>query len=558
MRRQVMIAGMVGVVGWLHVSGIPACADETSSSKASSAAASETDRAVLEALEEAEPIRVSMEFQDANLKDVLRAFSQQTGLNFIASEDVEDRPLTIYLEDVTVLDALDHILAASNTVYTRQPGSQIYLLRPTPPAPPPEIVTETRIYRLKFARVSTSRLAKAADAFSSITPFEAAQQAASTSGGGAGGGGGGLGGGRGFGGGGGGTSEELGVDKVLEKLLTERGKLVVDERTNSLVVTDVPNNFPRLESALKALDVKTAQVLIETELLETTLSKLKDLGIEYGSGSEGSMVTLTPGVRTTMFPLDWLPGRKTIATTTFDTEGAVVSLSGSATQSAVYSLGLIDATQINAVLQALERDTDTKILARPKVLTLDNESAVIKLTTNQAVGFETTTGQATETTTVTPERMTTGIILSVTPQINDGDYVTMLVEPSVTKVVAAQVSPPSGSGSVVDPKTRSARALVRIHQGDALVLGGLIDRSEEEVLQQVPILAQIPVLGEVFKNRETNNSESELIVFVTPRILTEPPEQTLASTIVAPGDGGIGSSRQELIDQALNRLEQRD
>ncbi|MBI3312393.1 MAG: type II and III secretion system protein [Candidatus Omnitrophica bacterium] len=242
-------------------------------------------------------------------------------------------------------------------------------------------------------------------------------------------------------------------------------------------------------------------------------------------------------------------------------------------------LGTLDASQAVAVLQALERDTDTKILARPKVLTLDNESAVIQLSTNQAIGFQSTTGEQTATTTATPERTTTGVVLTVTPQVNKDGFVTMLVEPSVTKVETAKVQPPTKvGGTVVDPKTRSARALVRIRQGETLVMGGLIDRSEQAVLKRVPGLSAIPVLGEAFKNREVDNSASELVVFVTPRIVAEPSEpeavanaspapRSLASSAVVrkPTDKERPASvtrereqtksRQDVMDDALNRLE---
>jgi type II secretory pathway component GspD/PulD (secretin) len=174
-----------------------------------------------------------------------------------------------------------------------------------------------------------------------------------------------------------------------------------------------------------------------------------------------------------------------------------------------------------AVLQALEQDSQTKVLARPRVLTLDNESAIVRLSTNQTVGFESSSDPTTGITTVEPIRETTGIILSVTPQVNADNYITMLVEPSITKVVPAEVEPPADTGGIVDPKTRGTRTLVRIRNGDTLVVGGLIDRNEEKVVRRLPFLSRIPIIGEAFQNTETNQNETELIVFVTPTILEE-------------------------------------
>ncbi|MBI4323618.1 MAG: type II secretion system protein GspD [Candidatus Omnitrophica bacterium] len=514
---------------------------------------------------------VSMDFQDAGLKDVLKIFSQQTGLNVIASRDIKDQTITLYLESVASLDALDQILASSGLIYERAPGSQIYIVKPAPAPEQPKITTETRVYRLKFARVSTSRLAKAAEALGAITPFESRQLAATGTVGASGTGGssslgvsGSDSGGYGSSGvsgvsssgeGASGSAQEVGVDKVIAKLLTKEGQVVVDERTNSLVVTDIPESFPRIESALNALDVKTAQILIEAEVLETTLSKLKDLGVEWGADSEGSLFTVTPAQRSTRFPFI----RQSEEGQKQDIIGPESTSLPAFTRSGQISLGTIDASQFMAVLQALQRDTDTKILARPKVLTLDNESAVIRLSSLQAIATQTqqtTVAGGTGVTTTAPERVTTGVILTVTPQVNDDQYVTMLIEPSVTKVITSQIST-----SIKDPKTRSARAMVRIRQGETLVLGGLIDRSESETLQKVPILGDIPLLGQAFRNTEIDNTATELIVFVTPRILAEPSVATQVVAAASPPafqsrEQEDLSSRQEEMENVLNQLEE--
>lgn len=493
-----------------------------------------------------QPLRISMEFQDANLKDVLRAFSQQTGINVIASEEVGDRTVTLYLEDVTVIDALDQILTAADLTYERPAGSQIYIVRMKNKAGEEGGVADqriTRVYKLKFARVSTSRLAKAAETLSNATLLEAQQFTQATAETGSSSSSSGT-----TTGASSGTSKDVGIDKVVKELLTDEGDVMVDERTNSLIVTDVPSNFPRIEAVLIALDIKTPQILVEAEVLETSLAKLKDLGVEWGTGSEGSLFTLTPASRTTRFPF----GNTHLAPTT-------ISKSSITT-------GTLNSAQAIGVLQALQRDTDTKILARPKVLTLDNESAVIKLTSHQTIGFQSTTSGTSGTTTSEPERTTTGVVLVVTPQVNENGYVTMLVEPSVTRTVLSTITPPNTQGDrVLDPKTRSARAMVRIRQGETLVLGGLIDRSESDTLSQVPILSGIPFLGEAFKNKETDNTATELIVFVTPRILGEAGVSQVAAAHAAVGNVGLSPltireqeanvSRQDVMDDTMQQLE---
>ncbi len=502
-----------------------------------------------------ETVRLSMNFQDVALKDVLKAFSQQTGINLIASEEVEDRKITLYLEDVTALDALDQILRVSNLTYERPAGSQIYVVKPKPEGAEAGVVaTITRVYRMKYARVSNSRLAQQANSTLSAlgsggggSGGSSGESSSSSSSGSSGGsssssssGGGGEGGGG------------EGIDTVIGKLLTEDGKVMVDGRTNSLIVTDVPTNFPRVEAAIASLDVKTSQLLIEVELIETSLSKLKDLGIEWGTGSEGNMLKFIPGQKSTQFPFVFVREQ---SQTFLSAQSGLTS----ATKPGQIALGTVDASQMTAILQAIQSDSDTRILARPKVLTLDNESAVIRMTTNQAIGFLTTNQATTGTTSAAPERAPTGVLLVVTPQINQDGYVTMLVEPSVTKATTSQVTPPSAVGGTIrDTKTRSARALVRVRNAETLVLGGLIDRTQEHVVQRVPFLSDIPLIGGAFKDTEITDTESELIVFITPRILSERYGEWMASTAIpmAAREQAPTASRQELIEQTLNRLEQ--
>jgi len=501
------------------------------------------------------PLRVSMEFQDALLKDVLKTFSQQTGINVVAEGAIGNQPVTLYLEEVTALDALDQILRISNLTYERPPGSEIYIVKAAPKKDPAATMV-SRLYRLNYARVSKSVLGRAAAAFGAITPFEGGAIDVTSTGGGAQGGGGQSRGGqsRGAQGGGAGATEQVGIDVVIKSLLSKDGSVIVDERTNGLLVTDAPENFPRIEGALAALDVRTPQILVEAEVLETSLSKVKDWGIEWGT--KGDLITLTPGSRKTRFPFSWIGHGDAAGHTSADQ----------------FSLSTLDASSFKGVLQALETDTDTKVLARPKVLTLDNESAIIRLTADEAIGFETTTGEQTATTTSEPERQITGVILVVTPQTNADGYITMLVEPSVTKTVASKITPPSGQATPRDTKTRSARTLIRLRSGDTFVVGGLIDHNEEKAVDSVPVLSSIPLIGEAFKNTEVSNTSTELIVFVTPRLLEEPAQTRVAAAsaamtselIVERGPEGVRGhapqaaaqlSQLEAMEQTLNTLE---
>ena len=524
------ILGMLLLLGGV-VRPLTAAADEATSQDNMGAAPS-GEPAVL-------PLRISMDFQDASLKDVLKTFSQQSGINVIASGNIAEKRITLYLEDVEVLDVLDQILKAGDLTYDRPAGSSIYLVKPKPGGAQAELAKMiTRVYKLKYARVSESNLAKAATAFGASTPFEGSLDTGGAS--------------QGKQQGGrspaspasaGGT----GIDKVIKQLLTKGGELVVDGRTNSLIITDIPGNFTRLEAALAALDVRTPQVLVDTEIIETTLTKLKELGVKWGTGTAGTIFQLTPAKHSTRLPFGDFFGRHGLRGNA-DVDTALTST----------QLGTLDTAQAVMVLNALQTDTDSKILARPRVLTLDNESAVIRLTSHETIGFESSSQATTAVQTSTPERELTGVVLVVTPQINDHQDITMIVEPSVIKTVASAITPPTGQAQTRDPKTRSSRALVRIHSGDTLVVGGLIDRSDEDSLRKVPVLSAIPLLGEAFKEKGVTHTASELVVFVTPRIMDEPSDAQVASMPREPGaahEQEPGPSRQDLMDQTLNRLE---
>jgi type II secretory pathway component GspD/PulD (secretin) len=149
-------------------------------------------------------------------------------------------------------------------------------------------------------------------------------------------------------------------------------------------------------------------------------------------------------------------------------------------------------------MQALSTKSDTKILARPRIITLNNESAVINVTAQTAVASltQTTTAEGPAVSSAdTPERLTTGILLAITPQINDDGYITMLVAPEVTIPVASDFFPTK----FVDPQTRSARSIIRVKDGDTLVIAGLLKEEANKI-------------SDTIKNKE-------LIVFITPRIV---------------------------------------
>ena len=394
---------------------------------------------------------ISIDLQDANLKTVLKIFSQQAGLNFVASQNVQDRTVTIYFDSVTVEDALNHIMNANNLVYEQELGSNIFIVKESGK---PAIETITKIYELKYAQLTAP-------------PSEEGE-----------------------------SEKEAEILSVIKDILSENGKAVSDKRSNSLIIKDVPSQFVIIEDVLARLDTRTLQVMIEAEILETTTTVADKLGVNW-SGIAG--VYAGP-VLSTRWPFKGALLDKDLITT-----NASMDLSG-----------------MTATLRALLTDTDTKILARPKVLTLNNETAIIELTSETAVASTTTAsgegGSAQSTT--EPERINTGITLEVTPQINKDGYITMRIEPTVIVPVLSSFFS-SGTQKFVDPQTRSAKTTVMVRDGETIVIGGLISRQDTHGFNKVPFLGDIPLLGLAFRYKSTDESDKELIVFITPHIVKE-------------------------------------
>lgn len=483
----------------------------------------------------AEESHISMDFKDASLKDVLKVFSMQSGLNFVASEEIKDRKLTLYMDNVPVEDAMENILKANGLTYEQEPESNIFIVKESL-KPEVKVETITRVYRLRYARVSTSSLGISTSSLGALssalvgTTSALAQAPAATTGtstgtttGTAGTGG--------VSGAGLGAGQRVitGIDKVITGLLSKYGSLVVDERTNSLIITDIESQFPTIEETIAKIDVPTPQVMIEAELLEVSIDDLKRMGIEWG-GSKGELFVLTGSKRKTAFPFSeniWSSGARMTGSSGAITEGSY------------------DFSQFIATLRLLVSQGSARFLARPKVLVLDNESAVIKISANTAVGITSTSQTQTGTVISTAERMETGITLKVTPQINEEGFITMLIEPSVIRPVASEFFP----NQFVDPQLRGISSVVRMRDGDTIAIGGLLRTDDTKTVRKVPVLGDIPVLGAPFRDTNRTEKETELIVFITPRIVQE-------FSRMASGDRtNTVPTRQDRIKEALERAE---
>ena len=408
---------------------------------------------------------ISMDFQDLNLKTVLKIFSQQSGMNFIASQNVQDRTVTIYFDNVKVEDALNYIMNANNLSYEQEPGTNIFIVKETGK---PEVETITKIYELKYAQLSAPVKNLSEDSTESAS-----------------------------------GSSEAEIVSIIQNMLSKDGKVIADKRSNSLIVKDVPSQFSVIENLLARIDIRTPQVMIKVEVLEVTTKAVENLGINWS----GTFAAYTGPIHNTIFPMNNSIGRN-------NSNGEGVATTGTFSMSGA-----------TATISALLNNTDTKILARPQVMAMNNETAKIELSSKEKASkiTQASTSNTVTTTGDTYEEEDTGVILEVTPQISKDGYITMNLKPSVTELELSRFT------GAYDTHKRATETTVMVKDGETVVIGGLIKSKHEGGIKKLPFFGDIPILGAAFRYKSKDNADRELIIFITPNIIKEASSYAMGS-----------------------------
>lgn len=436
---------------------------------------------------------ISMDVTEAYLEDVLKLLSKQSGMNFVASEAVRSKQITLYLDRVPVQDAIAAILKAHRLSMDQKEGDNLFVVTESDA---PRVKTVTRVFQLKYARVVPS----AGEVFpvfgftGSLIQQTLTSQGTTTTTGGTGGttgAGTGTGLGRGIGAS---AQEETGIVEIIRSLVTEHGSVIADPRTNSLIVTDIPDRMPIIEETVAKLDGKPKQIFIEAEILEVTLDTLRRIGLEYGS-STGQLATYEGPKRTSFFPLS-------------------LGLLDGATQT--HTLGTFSLQDADIVLKLLATEKDVKFLARPRLLTLSGEVAEVRIVAEAVTGITSSSQQQTGVIIEEAERTTVGTILRVTPMVNDDRFVTMIIEPEVSRVIVS-----SFNTSFQDPNRRLARTTVMVPDGGTAMIAGLISSEHSDAVRRIPGLGDLPLIGLPFKRTERERENTEILLFITPHILEQ-------------------------------------
>jgi type IV pilus assembly protein PilQ len=392
---------------------------------------------------------VSLDFRDADIRNVLKVLAYKSGVNIIPGPEVVGL-VNIQLKDVPWQKALDVILSTYGYGF-EQKGT---------------IITVTTIDNLKKRREDAKSLAEqeplSTETF--ILRFGKASE----------------------------------VRDALDKMKTARGNVNFDKRTNAVIVSDVSSNLQLIHEVVKSLDAVTPQVLIEAKIIETTLSNDENLGIDWTTKA-----SITGPDRSSMFPWSANTKSKFFAPTTFP--------------STTLTYGTLSLSQFQAVLNMLKNRTNTNIVSNPRIVTLDNQPAKITVGKQYPVPQYSYNEQQAKLQVSGWSYLDIGVIFNVTPHVNNAGLVTLDIEPSVTDILEyATVE----NTTMPVLSSESAKTSVMIKDGETLVIAGLIKDKTVKGKKKIPFLGDIPILGWPFQSSTTSVTKTDLLIFLTPHIIT--------------------------------------
>lgn len=404
--------------------------------------------------------RLSLNFQNIAVRSVLQIIAQFTGINIVASDSVQGN-ITLHLKDVPWDQAL-HIILKTKGLGERRQGNVIYIAPQSEIAQQEKLALEASLQQAQLAPLKTSYLrVNYADAAS--------------------------------------------IAKLLQDkdntVLSERGRVSFDERTNTLLIKDTPEQLAQIKDLLTTLDIPVEQVLIEARIVEVNKNALDELGVTMGKDSSGGTIpSFTVGNQTSGYS-----GRG------FGASGQINNpISGVA--SGILSLAfshLPGGFLLDLELQALETEGEGHVVSSPKLIVQNKEEAYIEQGSEVPYLAATSSGA----TQVQFKKAVLG--LRVTPQITPNDKIILNLQVNKDKISSLSVK--SGGTPVID--TRVVKTQVMVNNGQTIVLGGIYEKTEENRVRRIPFLSSIPLIGPLFKSTYEENKESEVLIFITPRII---------------------------------------
>ncbi len=301
-----------------------------------------------------------------------------------------------------------------------------------------------------------------------------------------------------------------------------RGSINFDQRTNAVIVSDVESNLAFIREVVKKLDEITPQVLIEARIIETALNSGETLGLKWPSSLSAGA---TMPIRTHNFP--WSSNKNNYLPSTGWVTPAITDGVAEKTTSAASLLtyGTLSLSDLNLTLDMLQTRSNTNVLSNPRIVTLDNQPAKIMVGNKYPLPKYTLSDTQDKVIVSGWEYIEYGLIFNVTPHVNGRGMITLDIEPVISDssgTVAFSFGSETNKTTTDVPilTTESAKTNVMKKGGERLVIAGLIKDKKMKKVQKVPFLGSIPFLGKLFQHKTETTVKTELMIFLTPHIIT--------------------------------------
>ncbi|MBF0408268.1 MAG: hypothetical protein HQM10_13025 [Candidatus Riflebacteria bacterium] len=407
---------------------------------------------------------ITLEFRDADIRDIIKIIAQKSGANIIAERNVKGN-VTVKLSDVYYEEAMN-LIAKTNGYAVRKIGNTFVLAD-----------EKKLIESFEKGLTVTKRLqyAKAGD-----------------------------------------------VSKIITSAIKKDIKVATDDRINAVIVSGSKDMLDEVKKLIETIDTPVHQVMIESKIVEINTTAGKALGFEWQWGSNGSAGSAEGGE--TSQPI--------FATKEFfanNPDSSSYQGQFGNPKGLLFGLGDFyrDDMIFKATFSALESHSDSKVLSNPKISAVNGQEAYIKV--GQKVVYPGGADQP-------PKEKDTGIILKITPRINDDGYVTADIEPEVSFVEKWQ-----GQYPIIG--NRQAKTQVRVKDGEEILIGGLIKETEGRNNRKLPLLGNIPIVKSLFSKNTKNGESLELIILVTPHIVAQSIESAPPTSMVPESSAEVMPSK---------------
>ena len=445
--------------------------------------------------------KISLDFQDIEVRRVLQLLADFTGINMVAADTVQGN-ITLRLKDVPWDQALDIILKSKN-LDKRRNGNVIWIAPVSELIKAEEEEAKAIAQSVKLAPLQTEYIqlnyAKAADIEKLITEGKNASNSRS------------------------GSNTSSGTDPLgdsVGSLLSPRGTVSVDPRTNTLIINDTSTKIDQIRQMIDLLDVSVKQVMIEARIVRATTDFTKEMGVKWGILSQGitnNNHLLVGGSDTTLWNLREPEKNDDLGGWKYEIErpqNLNVDLGVTSAGASRIAFGLISLSDfmLDLELSALQADGYGEVISTPKILTADKQKA--KVASGTQIPYQSSEGGGVNAVSTT-EFIDATLSLDVTPSITPDGKVQMQLNITSDSPGAAT---PTGQLTI---NKNAVNTNVLVDNGETVVLGGIFEQQTANSQTKVPFLGDIPYIGRLFRKDVKSENKRELLIFVTPRIVND-------------------------------------